>query len=833
MVLKICNQPYAENSDYEPYFSKYGFPLSDFQKYAIEAIVEKHHVLVTAHTGSGKTLPAEFAIEHLVSQGKKVVYTSPIKALSNQKFSEFTRKYPNISFGLLTGDIKTNPEADVLIMTTEILMNYLFIQTTCDPSKKDNTQLHFQIDLENELGAVVFDEVHYINDEHRGQTWEKTILMLPSHVQMVMLSATIDAPQRFAKWVMRGNDNKDVYLASTNKRVVPLTHYGFWTYNEGDLKKITEKTIVKDIKDHSNKLICLQNDKGMFQEQGYKDLKRMAKLCTDKKMSIKRKQVLNSTCKFLRNNNMLPAICFIFSRKMVEFCASDITVPLLDDETRESYNIAKECEQIVRKLPNYKEYMELPEYRNLVSLLEKGIGIHHSGMVPILREIVEIMISKKYIYLLFATESFAIGLDCPIKTAVFSSLTKYDGNHERLLMGHEYTQMAGRAGRRGIDTIGNVVHLNNLFAMPMQNEYSTILKGKPQSLVSKFKISYELILNLLKNGKNKKNDFCDFVENSMVQTELLDSIENQKKIVEEYTENEKRLKEELKLVEHSEVLNEYKALVESLETNLSNNKRKNCENKIESLKKTVPEVSEYVKQKEEYDEWVNQLQKETYRIENLQYYVEDGISDVCHLLEEERFVCYDEDEKHYELTELGLIASNLAEAHPILLTHVLRKYQMFRSFDVDQIIGLLAVFCDVNIDKNVKRNFPFSKDEYLKEVLYGLDDFSKTFQDLEYKNNIESEYDYVNMFQYDMPDLAMEWVHCENEGQCKLFLEKIKSEYGLSVGDFTKAMIKVTTIVREISAIAETQQNVECLYKLNQIDNLLLKYITTCQSLYV
>ena len=133
MVLKICNQPYAENSDYEPYFSKYGFPLSDFQKYAIEAIVEKHHVLVTAHTGSGKTLPAEFAIEHLVSQGKKVVYTSPIKALSNQKFSEFTRKYPNISFGLLTGDIKTNPEADVLIMTTEILMNYLFIQTTCDP----------------------------------------------------------------------------------------------------------------------------------------------------------------------------------------------------------------------------------------------------------------------------------------------------------------------------------------------------------------------------------------------------------------------------------------------------------------------------------------------------------------------------------------------------------------------------------------------------------------------------------------------------------------------------------------------------------------------------
>ena len=153
MVLKVCNQSYPAENKYSSYFEKYGFPLSDFQKYAIEGIVEKHHVLVTAHTGSGKTLPAEFAIEHLVSQKKKVIYTSPIKALSNQKFSEFTRKYPHISFGLLTGDIKTNPEADVLIMTTEILMNYLFIQTTANKEEKDNTQLHFQIDLE-EIGRA-------------------------------------------------------------------------------------------------------------------------------------------------------------------------------------------------------------------------------------------------------------------------------------------------------------------------------------------------------------------------------------------------------------------------------------------------------------------------------------------------------------------------------------------------------------------------------------------------------------------------------------------------------------------------------------------------------
>jgi antiviral helicase SKI2 len=230
-MVKICNTPYPSNSKYDAHFELYPYPLSDFQKYAIEAIVEGQHVLVTAHTGSGKTLPAEFAIQHFTGLGKKVIYTSPIKALSNQKYYEFTKKYPHISFGLFTGDIKTNPEADVLIMTTEILMNYLFTAVTSVSDTKPSS-LQFQIDIQNELACVVFDEVHYINDAERGQTWEKTILMLPRHIQMVMLSATIDNPEGFAKWCEKNDvadDAKCVYLASTNHRVVPLSHYGYIT----------------------------------------------------------------------------------------------------------------------------------------------------------------------------------------------------------------------------------------------------------------------------------------------------------------------------------------------------------------------------------------------------------------------------------------------------------------------------------------------------------------------------------------------------------------------------------------------------------------------------
>ena len=194
-MVKICSKIYPKNLDekYTELFNRYPFPLSPFQKYAIEAIYTGNNILVTAHTGSGKTLPAEFAIEHFISNKKKVIYTSPIKALSNQKFYEFSKKFKNISFGILTGDIKTNPEADVLIMTTEILLNSLY-------NKKNNFPHEFEMDY-NDLGCVIFDEIHYINDPDRGHVWEESIIMLPKQVQILMLSATIDKPEEFANWI--------------------------------------------------------------------------------------------------------------------------------------------------------------------------------------------------------------------------------------------------------------------------------------------------------------------------------------------------------------------------------------------------------------------------------------------------------------------------------------------------------------------------------------------------------------------------------------------------------------------------------------------------------
>ena len=254
-MVKICNEKFISSRELElqPYFENYSFPLSNFQKYSIEAITQGDHVLVNVPTGSGKTLCGEFAIEHFTKLGKKVIYTCPIKALSNQKYHDFTNQYPHLSIGLLTGDIKTNPDGNVLIMTAEILKNKLF---------QVNPNTDFDIDINNELGCVVMDEVHYINDKERGRVWEETIMMLPQHVQLVMLSATLDKPDQFAKWVEhKGNyENipiKQVYLTPNVKRIVPLKHYFFMTNSNDIYKKMKDKIAEKQIRSLNNQFLLI------------------------------------------------------------------------------------------------------------------------------------------------------------------------------------------------------------------------------------------------------------------------------------------------------------------------------------------------------------------------------------------------------------------------------------------------------------------------------------------------------------------------------------------------------------------------------------------------
>lgn len=848
-MVFICPSEYpAEKEEqYREHFDIFPYELSHFQKFAIEAIVEGQHVITTAPTGSGKTLSAEFAIQYLVSQGKRVFYTTPIKALSNQKYYEFTNKYPHIRFGLLTGDIKTNPDADVVIMTAEILTNMLFLKNTGSTSENPDEWFH--------ASAVVMDEVHYINDEHRGQTWEQSILLLPPNVQMIMLSATLDEPHKFAEWVETCKPlvetckplvetckplvetciPKQVYLASTNHRIVPLTHYSYVALTDSSLKLVKDKVLEQQLKQSTNRIIKIQTDTGFFIEHSVKEVAKVLTIMEDRDIRIKRKFVLNNLMTYLKENEMLPAICFVFSRKNVEKCAEEITANLLEDDSKVPYIMRRECDQIIRRLSNYQEYLELPEYNSLVALLEKGIGIHHSGMIPVLREIVELMISKKYIKVLFATESFSIGLDCPIRTAIFTNLKKFDGSQERYLYPHEYTQSAGRAGRRGIDTVGHVVHCNNLFPIPTMSDYKTILCGKSQTLVSKFRIHYSMVLRLIQNGQC--SDFHQFAEKSMLQHEIEKQTSSQLRTI-----NNLRLsidKKELGLPflrTPPEVCRAYSDAQIRL-SKLVNKKRRDCEREIRALQETHKYIESDTKYIREYDALVVQYGQEQEYVKNTTSFIVSQTQKVCHVLDTNGFVSMlpgKDDIANYELTILGKIASQITEIHPLILSKCFIDWDTFDRFSAVQLVAFLSVFADVKVHEDTRLIEPRTKDSFLLHRIQELRDHYTRYSDIETTREIYTGLSYTDPLMYDLVDDMAEWCGCDNEEACKYFLQtRITDEKGISIGDFTKACLKISVISRELSTICETMGFVDCLYKLSKVDGLLLKYIATTQSLYV
>lgn len=824
-MVKICSKTYSKEDEelYAEHFKLFGFPLSPFQKHAIEAIVTGQHILVTAHTGSGKTLPAEFSIEYFVNKGKKVIYTSPIKALSNQKYYEFTAKFPNIKFGILTGDIKSNPEADVLIMTTEILQNTLYRKKHANSETNTNINLAlFDIDLDNELAAVVFDEVHYINDQDRGKVWEETIMMLPPHIQMVMLSATLDAPEKFASWCeTRGNtqleSNKIVYLTTTYERVVPLTHYSFITATQGLFKAIgKDKDLEKQIRDVINKPHVIQSAKGEFSDINYNKMKKIITLLDTKQVRMKRANVLNQVCKYLVENEMLPAICFVLSRKQLEQCADEITIPLLEDDSKVGYTIRRECEQIIRRLPNYKEYLDLPEYIHIVALLEKGIAIHHAGIMPVLREMVEMLFGKGYIKILFATETFAVGINMPTKTVIFTDVNKFDGTSSRILLPHEFTQMAGRAGRRGIDTIGNVIHLNNLFRNVELTDYKNMLQGRPQKLISKFKISYNLLLNLVDIGDT---DFLQFVKRSMIQGDIDSELK-------EYSIQEERLlkkMEEIKTIAAPEgVVSRYVECVEAVKCSV-NKKRKELEKEIKEILVLYPNIEtdkvvmkKFLVIKEECDSVISQKN-------NSEQYLNNQVQTVVDFLEKDGFMMKDDETLAYKLTIKGNIATHLREVHCLVFARLIETNKL-DSLSTNELVAMFSCFTNVTVSEEKKT---LKVHPLLKDIL----EMYEYYQDFESRNIMNTGQDYL--IHYDLIDYMDDWTDAESVGDCEIVLQTMDREKDIYLGEFVKAILKINNISSEMEKMAEHIGNIGLLHKLKEIPLKTLKFVATNQSLYV
>uniref|UniRef100_A0A8D1D193 Superkiller complex protein 2 n=1 Tax=Sus scrofa TaxID=9823 RepID=A0A8D1D193_PIG len=451
---------------------QWAFEPDVFQKQAILHLERHDSVFVAAHTSAGKTVVAEYAIALAQKHMTRTIYTSPIKALSNQKFRDFRNTFGDV--GLLTGDVQLHPEASCLIMTTEILRSMLYSGS----------------DVIRDLEWVIFDEVHYINDAERGVVWEEVLIMLPDHVSIILLSATVPNALEFADWIGRLK-RRQIYVISTVARPVPLEHYLF-TGN-------SPKT--------QGELFLLLDSRGSFHTKGYyaaveAKKERMskhaqtfgAKQPTNQGGPAQDRGVYLSLLASLRAREQLPVVVFTFSRGRCDEQASGLTSLDLttSSEKSEIHLFLQRCLARLRGSDR-----QLPQVLHMSELLHRGLGVHHSGILPILKEIVEMLFSRGLVKVLFATETFAMGVNMPARTVVFDSMRKHDGSTFRDLLPGEYVQMAGRAGRRGLDPTGTVILLCK-GRVPEMADLHRMMMGKPSQLQSQFRLTYTMILNLLR-----------------------------------------------------------------------------------------------------------------------------------------------------------------------------------------------------------------------------------------------------------------------------------------------------------------------------------------------
>ncbi|XP_055849713.1 exosome RNA helicase MTR4 [Episyrphus balteatus] len=449
-----------------PPSKEYPFILDPFQKEAIMCIDNNQSVLVSAHTSAGKTVVAEYSIAKSLNAKQRVIYTTPIKALSNQKFREFTEEFKDV--GLVTGDVTINPSASCLIMTTEILRNMLYRGS----------------EIMREVGWVVFDEIHYMRDKERGVVWEETLILLPDNVRYVFLSATIPNARQFAEWVCHLH-KQPCHVVYTDYRPTPLQHYIFPAGGDGIHLIVDEKGIFKE--DNFNTAMQVLQGAGDAAKGDQKGRKGGIKGVNAGQTNIFK------IVKMIMERNFAPVIIFSFSKKECEVYAMQMAK--LDFNTNEEKKLVDEVFNNALSVLS-EEDRQLPQVENVLPLLRRGIGIHHGGLLPILKEIIEILFGEGLIKALFATETFAMGLNMPARTVLFTAPRKFDGKDFRWITSGEYIQMSGRAGRRGIDDKGIVILMIDEKVSPSVGR--AIVQGKADPINSAFHLTYNMVLNLLR-----------------------------------------------------------------------------------------------------------------------------------------------------------------------------------------------------------------------------------------------------------------------------------------------------------------------------------------------
>jgi superfamily II RNA helicase len=451
-----------------------GLTLDQFQEEAVQHVEDGESVLVAAPTGTGKTLVADYLIEHVLERGGEVIYTAPVKALSNQKYREYTRQFGRDKIGLVTGDLVINRDAPVRIMTTEILRNMLLegghggivddseidederreLEATASPS---DTQLR---EIER-LEAVIIDEIHFLDDESRGTVWEELLIYLPTRIRILGLSATASNLEEIAEWLTEIRET-DVQVVREDERAVPLRVY------------------------------LASVDTGVVSIEEYNRAYGRYKKRRDKKskgMSTNHYDVFD-----MLDDESFPALYFIFSRKLVERLAKNLAkgpVGKRLSRLADTNAINEHLNEFEREHPDVLT-------PRLKSIYRRGIAFHHAGIHVALKALVEELYEARLLNVLYCTSTFALGINMPARTVVFDSLTKFNGTDIVPLTIREFMQMAGRAGRRGIDDVGDIVIRQDFSDYDeVRGPLKHLLSDRSEPIESSFNLSWHSVVNLI------------------------------------------------------------------------------------------------------------------------------------------------------------------------------------------------------------------------------------------------------------------------------------------------------------------------------------------------
>jgi superfamily II RNA helicase len=788
---------------------EYKFPLDPFQQHAVAAISRDENVLVTAKTGSGKTLVGEYQIAHSLAKGGRVFYTTPIKSLSNQKFYDLKNMFPSV--GIMTGDLKFRPDADVVIMTTEILRNLLFKQNSATRGLGITAELSL-----DRLDAVVFDECHYINDRDRGAVWEETMILLPREVNLVLLSATIEGPELFAGWLGELK-KKPIHLISTQYRIVPLQH---GVYKDEELLTLMDSKdrfeagtynswtrwrdgLIKGADDH--KAAVAGRRRG-----GYEDATIKRGAAAPKAF----KHQMNELVGRLDGKGLLPALFFVFSRKDCERYAANMEHTLLD-----SSDTAAVKHIITFHLKRYGESLErLPQYHILKGLLERGIAFHHSGLLPVLKEIVEILFSKGYVKLLFATETFAVGINMPTKTVVFTGYRKYDDatGGMRMLNTDEYIQMAGRAGRRGKDDKGLVLYLPDREPESLE-DVQRMMTGAKATFQSRMTFHYDFLLKTLQSGNL---DWLTLLRQSYWYRRYELDMEGVRK----QGERAAAAAEAIKITEQERADMElHDELVGKLKTSV-NAAKKVAQRAWGAWENTHMGPRWAALAKELWPAWKKLRAERDGCLADLEA-MQEPQRDVWPSLRALGALGFLEEpvESPLKLTALGTAATEVNEGHAILMPLAFKR-GVFKGLGGEEIITVLTVF--MGEAKKASSPDGLGVPSAVRAAMWSIDEIAREAQAIERRCNTPPGKD-------SFWDLNTEWSEPVWRWLGGATAQELCADYEFYEGNLMRSLLKLVNILEEFRSLATLATDTEMLETMKGVEEKLLRDVATCDSLYL